>query len=258
MNRVRDHLIAIVVGCSVPAVFLLALEFASRSKWVNATFLPPPSTIFATFVDIVLSGAVVAPLLHTLALLFVGYGIGCIAAICLGILMGYSRAIYNLFEPLTELLRPIPKPALLPALILFLGLGARMEITIVALGAFFPVLINTVQGVRAVDPVMIDTARTFGHNTLAVWRQILLPASAPYVLAGMRVSLGLALLLVVASEMLSGSGGLGDAILQAQRSFLVKDSYAWLIVLALVGLVLSAGFNWTEKRVAFWQGAQSR
>src|SRR5882757_405760 len=166
MNRARDHLVAMVVGCGVPAVLLLALEFASRSKWVNSTFLPPPSTIFATFADIVLSGAVVAPLLHTLALLFVGYGIGCMAAICLGILMGYSRAIYNLFEPLTELLRPIPKPALLPALILFLGLGARMEITIVALGAFFPVLINTVQGVRAVDPVMINTARTFGHNTL--------------------------------------------------------------------------------------------
>jgi ABC-type nitrate/sulfonate/bicarbonate transport system permease component len=172
--------------------------------------------------------------------------------------MGYSRAIYNLFEPLTELLRPIPKPALLPALILFLGLGAPMEVTIVALGSFFPVLINTIQGVRAVDPVMIDTARTFGHSTPTVWRQILLPASAPYVLAGMRISLGLALLLVVASEMLSGNGGLGDAILSAQRTFLVKESYAWLIVLALVGLILSGIFNWTEKRIAFWQVAQRR
>lgn len=105
---------------------------------------------------------------------------------------------------------------------------------------------------------MIDTARTFGHNTLAIWRQILLPASAPYVLAGMRISLGLALLLVVASEMLSGNGGLGDAILSAQRTFLVKESYAWLIVLALVGLILSGVFNWTEKRVAFWQVAQRR
>jgi ABC-type nitrate/sulfonate/bicarbonate transport system permease component len=245
-------------GLGLPLVFLLGLELASRNAMVNPTFLPPPSAIFATFGQIILSGTVVMPLLHTLVLLFVGYGIGCVAAICLGVLMGYSRAIYNLFEPLTELLRPIPKPALLPALILFLGLGAPMEVTIVALGSFFPVLINTIQGVRAVDPVMIDTARTFGHSTPTVWRQILLPASAPYVLAGMRISLGLALLLVVASEMLSGNGGLGDAILSAQRTFLVKESYAWLIVLALVGLILSGIFNWTEKRIAFWQVAQRR
>lgn len=258
MGRAKDRLIALTAGLGLPAIFFLGLELASRGAMVNPTFLPAPSAILATFGQITLSGAVVAPLSHTLVLLFVGYGIGCIAAICLGVLMGYSRAIYNLFEPLTELLRPIPKPALLPALILFLGLGAPMEVTIVALGTFFPVLINTIQGVRAVDPVMIDTARTFGHSTPAIWRQILLPASAPYVLAGMRISLGLALLLVVASEMLSGSGGLGDAILSAQRSFLVKESYAWLIVLALVGLVLSAVFNWTEKRVAFWQVAQSR
>lgn len=258
MQRLSDRLIAVAAGCAVPMILLLGLELAARGGAVNATFLPPPSAIFATFARIVVSGAVVAPLLHTLALLFVGYGIGCAAAICLGILMGYSRPIYNLFEPLTELLRPIPKPALLPAIILFLGLGAKMEITIVALGAFFPVLINTLQGVRSVDPVMIDTARTFGHKTPAVWWRILLPGAAPYILAGMRISLGLGLILVITSEMLSGTGGLGDAILSAQRSFLVKESYAWLVILALFGLVLTAAFNWAERRAAFWHAPQIR
>jgi ABC-type nitrate/sulfonate/bicarbonate transport system permease component len=258
MRRLEDRIVAVAIGSAVPAILLLGLELAARGGMVDATFLPPPSAIFATFVRIVVSGAVIAPLLHTTALLGAGYGIGCAAAICLGILMGYSRPIYNLFEPLTELLRPLPKPALLPALILFLGLGATMEVTIVALGAFFPVLINTLQGVRAVDPVMIDTARTFGHKTPAVWRRILLPASAPYVLAGMRISLGLGLILVVTSEMLSGTGGLGDAILSAQRTFLVTDSYAWLVILALFGVVLTAAFNWAERRVAFWHAPQIR
>ncbi len=258
MRRLNERLVAVVAGCAVPAILLLALELAARSGAVNATFLPPPSAIFATFVQILISGTVIDPLLHTLALLFAGYGIGCVAAIGLGILMGYSRSVFNLFEPLTELLRPVPKAALLPALILFLGLGGTMEVTIVALGSFFPVLINTLQGVRSVDPVMIDTARTFGHKTPAVWRRILLPASAPYVLAGMRISLGLGLILVVTSEMLSGTGGLGDAILSAQRSFLVKESYAWLIVLALFGLILTAVFSWAEKRVAFWHAPQMK
>lgn len=242
----------VLAGCAAPLALLLCLEIAARGGAVNPIFLPPPSAILATFWSIVASGSILAPLGQTLLLLFVGYGIGCLLAICLGVLMGSSRAIFNLFEPLVELLRPLPKPALLPALILFLGLGSRMEITIVALGCFFPVLINTLQGVRAVEPTMINTARTFGHGTVAIWRRILLPASAPYILAGMRISLGLGLILVVTAEMIAGSGGLGDAILAAQRTFLVKESYAWLVVLALLGLALTWLFTAVERRLAFW------
>lgn len=258
MPRPGDRVIVIVAGCVVPFVLLLGLEIAARSGMVNPIFLPPPSAILATFWSIVASGGFAAPLAQTVLFLFIGYGIGCVTAIALGILMGSSRPIYNLFEPLTELLRPLPKPALLPVLILFLGLGARMEITIVALGCFFPVLINTLQGVRSVEPTMIDTARTFGHGTFAIWRRILLPASAPYILAGMRVSLGLGLILVVTAEMISGNGGLGDAILSAQRTFLVKESYAWLVVLALLGLLLTWLFTVVERRLAFWNAPQGQ
>jgi len=256
MGRWRDRATALVLGVAVPLAGLIVLEIASRSGWVNPTFLPPPTTIFATFWGIIASGSFVAPLAQTLLLLFTGYSIGCVAAIALGVLMGSSQPVFNLFEPLTELLRPLPKPALLPALILFLGLGARMEITIVALGCFFPVLINTIQGVRAVEPTMINTARTFGHGPMAIWRRILLPASAPYILAGMRISLGLGLILVVTAEMIAGSGGLGDSILSAQRTFLVKESYAWLVVLALLGLLLTWVFTWIEQRLAFWNAPQ--
>jgi ABC-type nitrate/sulfonate/bicarbonate transport system permease component len=254
----RERATAVALGIAVPLAGLIVLEIASRGGWVNPIFLPPPSMILATFWSIVASGSFIAPLAQTLLLLFIGYGIGCVAAIALGVLTGSSRPVFNLFEPLTELLRPLPKPALLPALILFLGLGARMEITIVALGCFFPVLINTIQGVRAVEPTMINTARTFGHGTMAIWWRILLPASAPYILAGMRISLGLGLILVVTAEMIAGSGGLGDSILSAQRTFLVKESYAWLVVLALLGLLLTWLFTWVERRLAFWNAPQAQ
>ena len=254
----RERAMAVMLGVALPLAGLVILEIASRNGWVNPTFLPPPSTIIASFWGIVTSGSFIAPLAQTLLLLFTGYGIGCVAAVALGVLMGSSRSVFNFFEPLTELLRPLPKPALLPALILFLGLGARMEITIVALGCFFPVLINTIQGVRAVEPTMINTARTFGHGTTAIWRRILLPASAPYILAGMRVSLGLGLILVVTAEMIAGSGGLGDSILSAQRTFLVKESYAWLVVLALLGSLLTWLFTWVERRLAFWNAPQAQ
>jgi ABC-type nitrate/sulfonate/bicarbonate transport system permease component len=239
-------------GIGFIAGLLGLLELVARAGWVNATFVPPPSIIAATCGRLIGSGSFAAPLLHTLGLLLAGYALGCAVAVAVGIVMGSSRIAFNLLEPLTELIRPVPKSALLPVLILFLGLGATMEITIIALSSFFPVLINTVQGVRGVDPTMIDTARTFGYGTRAIWTRILLPASLPFILAGMRISLGIGLVMVIIAEMLSGTGGLGDVILSAQRSFQVKDSYAWLVILAVLGFMLIALFDWAERRIAFW------
>jgi ABC-type nitrate/sulfonate/bicarbonate transport system permease component len=256
--RLPDRVVTALIGIVVPATVMVVYEIVAKAGLVNAVFLPAPSAILAAFLEIVRSGALLPPLLHTLALLLLGYGIGCLLAVLLGTLMGYSRAVFNLFEPLVELLRPIPKPALLPPLVLFLGLGPKSEVTLVALGCFFPVLINTLQGVRSIDPTLIDAARTFGHSTNAIWRQILLPASAPSISAGMRISLGLGLILVVISEMLSGTGGLGDAILSAQRSFLIKESYAWLLVLAIMGLILATIFNAAERKIVFWNSVQAQ
>ena len=252
-SRARDAL----PGIAFMAILLLMLEIANRRGLVDRTFIPAPSAVIAGTFEIIVSGKVLNALLTTISLLFVGYGIGCFAAVGLGILMGNHRRIYNLLEPLTELLRPIPKAALLPVLILFLGFGAAMKVTVVALAAFFPVLINTIQGVRAVDPVMTDMARTYGHTGAAVLWRILLPASAPYILSGMRISLGISLIVVIIAEMVSGTGGLGDAIVQGQRMFLVVDSYAWLVIVAALGFTLNAGFRWTERRTTFWVAPSS-
>ena len=233
-------------------VILAALEAIARLDFVDRTFVPLPSAVIVRTWQIIVSGDVVAPLTSTISLLFAGYVIGCVTAVVLGLLMGHYRRLYNLFEPLTELLRPIPKAALLPALILFLGVGPSMKITLVALAAFFPVLINTVQGVRAVEPVLTDMARTYGHSEKAILLRILLPASAPYILGGMRISLGISLIVVIIAEMVSASGGLGDVIIYGQRMFLVVDSYAWVVIVGALGFILNALFRWAERRTTFW------
>src|SRR5690606_12876961 len=125
--------------------------------------------------------------------------------------------------------------------------------TIVSLGVFFPVLINTIQGVRSVDPVMADAAKTFGHGNVALWFRILFPASLPYIFTGMRVALGIAFILTIIAEMLAGNGGLGDVILTSQRSFLVTESYAWLVILSVVGFAATVLFNRLERRVIRWR-----
>ena len=236
---------------------LAAIETAVRLGALNAALVPPPTAVTQRTFEILASGVFLAPLGATLYLLFAAYFAASLLAVIVGLLMGRFVAMYNLFEPLVELLRPLPKPALLPPLILFLGLGDAMKLTVVGLGVFFPVLINTVQGVRGIDPVLINTARTFGCGPFAILLKVILPASLPLIFAGMRVSLALGLILVVIAEMLAGTGGLGYLILDMQRSFRAQNMYAWLVILAVLGYALNAIFLALERRVIHWSAAKS-
>jgi len=214
---------------------------------------PPPSQIAPALWKIVASGSFLVPLGQTLGMLLIGYTIACVAGVALGLLMGCSDYLYGLLEPLVEVIRPIPKPALIPAMVVFLGIGAGMKITMVALAALFPVLINTLQGVRGVDPVLLATARTLGCSRLATIRKIILPASLPMILTGMRVSLSMGLVLVILAEMLAAESGIGFLILDLQRSFQVRPMYAWITILAAVGLVLNVLFEMVEDCAVPWR-----
>lgn len=246
------RLAALAPGAAFIAFWIAALEVAARAGWVNRVFSPFPSEIAARLGKVLGSPAFLEALGSTLGLLGAGFLLASAAGILLGLAMGYHRPTYALFEPTLELLRPIPKPALLPPLILLLGLGAPMKIAIVFLGALFPVLINTIQGVRTVDPVLVDVARTFRRGPLRTVFRVILPASLPLILAGMRVSLGLGLVLVILAEMLTGSQGLGAQLVDAQRAFRVQDMYAWTVVLAALGLALALSFDALERRLIFW------
>jgi len=245
------------LGPGVLLSLLLLLELATRGGWVNPVLVPPPTAVAQRVLAVVAAGSFLAPLGRTMFLLVVAYAIGCVLGIGLGVLMGRFRPVHGLLEPLVEVLRPLPKPALLPPLMLFLGLGDTMKITAVALGVFFPVLINTIQGVRGVDPVMVDTARTFQHSRAAVLWKVVLPSAMPLVLAGMRIALGIALVLVVVAEMMAGTGGIGYLIIDLQRSFRIVDMYAWVVILAVLGYALNEVFVRIERRAIHWSGSRA-
>lgn len=245
------------LGPGVLLSLVLLLELATRSAWVNPVIVPPPSAVAQRVLAVVTAGSVLAPLARTMSLLAVAYAIGCVLGIALGVLMGRFRAVHALLEPLVEVLRPLPKPALLPPLMLFLGLGDTMKITAVALGVFFPVLVNTIQGVRGVDPVLVDTARTFQHSRAALLWKVVLPSALPLILSGMRIALGIALVLVVIAEMMAGTGGIGYLIIDLQRSFRVVDMYAWVVILAVLGYALNEVFVRVERRAIHWSGSRA-
>jgi ABC-type nitrate/sulfonate/bicarbonate transport system permease component len=243
-----------LVGLLSLATVLAVWEFVARYKFVNPVLMPAPSTIADTLSGLLVSGEFLGPLLHTIAVFAAGYAIGCLLGIGIGLWMGCSRAAYGLLEPLVELLRPIPKSALVPALFLFLGIGKVTMVTVVAFGSVFPVLINTLQGVRDIDPVLLDTARTFQCTRRRTVLSVILPAALPSVLTGMKVSLGLAVALAVLAEMLAGENGLGFVILDTQRAFQIREMYAWVVILAVFGVGLSLLFDKIEQHAAPWRG----
>ena len=152
-------------------------------------------------------------------------------AVPLGLLMGSISFVYRLLEPITEFIRPIPSSAYIPVAILFLGIGNEMKIFIVFLACLFPVLLNTYGGVRGVDPVLVDTGRTFGLSRLSALRQIIFPAVLPNILTGMRISLGIALIVAIVAEMITGNSGIGYYILDMQRTFRVPEMFAGIFTL---------------------------
>jgi NitT/TauT family transport system permease protein len=240
------------LGAATIAALLGLVEIAVRAGALNAAIVPAPSLVAVRLWGIVARGELVLPLAQTLSLLFSAYAVAAALAVALGLLMGRYAFVHGLFEPLVEVLRPLPKPALLPPLILFLGLGAPMKLAIVGLAVFFPILINTVQGVRGTDAVLLDTARTFGHGRRRQLLQVVLPAALPMILAGLRISLGLGLVLVVVAEMLAGTGGVGYLILDMQRSFRVPEMYAWIAILAALGYALNEVMSFVERRAIHW------
>ena len=240
------------LGVGFIAVLLVMWEIAAVSGVMPAMSFPRMSDVLATWWSLIVSGELFGELLPSLWRMFAGYFVGVALGVLLGLLMGYFRVFYNLLEPITEVLRPIPSPAYLPIVILFLGIDDEMKVFMIAFASFFPVLLNTYSGVRSVDPVQLQTARTFGVAGWKLLWQIVLPASSPYIFTGMRVSLAVALIVMVISEMVAASSGIGYFILSAQRGFKIREMFAGVLTLAVLGYILNRAFLMIENRVLAW------
>jgi ABC-type nitrate/sulfonate/bicarbonate transport system permease component len=245
MTILRSRLLGVIL-----IVVLLGLwEAVTDTKLVHSPSLPPVSAILVEWAQLIVNGTLIAQLGPSLERIVAGYVSAVVAGVAIGLAMGYYRVAYNLLEPLTELLRPIPSPAYIPLAIIFLGLGDEMKIFVIFFACMFPILLNTYAGVSAIDPVQLNTGRTFRLTRAQIVRKIVLPAALPAILTGMRISLGIALIVVVIAEMVASNTGIGSFILNAQRFFNVTDMYAGIFTLALLGYALNALFLGVEARL---------
>jgi len=239
----------------VPALLLAAWEALSRSGAVSPLVLPAPSQVLLRWVAYarpaepwdparggaiawLFSGELPRDALASLARVAGGFAIGAGLALPLGLLMGARPAVHDLLNPLIQVLRPIPPIAFIPLAILWFGLGNPPALFLITLGAFFPVLMNTIAGVRHVDTIYLRAARNLGADEWTVFRRVMLPAALPHVLTGMRVGLGVAFIVVIVAEMIAVNSGLGYRILEAREYFWSDKIIAGMASIGLAGLAI--------------------
>jgi NitT/TauT family transport system permease protein len=240
------------------AAILLAWEALVGAGLVSPVFFPPPSEILATLVDLAGSGRLAEAVLATLGRTALGLGLGGAAGWLLGLAMGMSETVRRLVDPFVAALHPLPKIALLPLLFVLFGVGELPKLVMAGLGAFFPMLINTMAGVRHLPELHFEVARSYGADTRTVLSRVVVPGSAPEALTGLRLAFNVALLLVLATELVSAQRGLGALIWFSWQTFRVPELYACLAVLALIGWLASAAFERLSRRLVPWALAESR
>jgi len=237
-------------------VLLLALlclwEASARSGLVESVNWPPFSAVVASLVAGLLDGELLPVVLSTLWRMARGYAIGCAVGVAIGAAIALSRPLRLLLQPTIELLRPVPIPAIIPPLVFLLGLDDRLRIFSIAFASFFPVALNTHAGVRAVEPIYHQVARTFGVPHLASLRRVVFPAALPFILAGLRTSLGIAFVVTVIAEMIVGQEGLGYYLVTMQFAMRAPEMYAGILLLTCVAYLLNRAFVAWEARAIRW------
>ena len=263
MSALPSALLAALLAVGLPAVIVAAWWFLSAES--TSYFNPPLSVIVGMFGETWFaapadagSGAgfgesrLVQDVVPSVLRLLAGYSVALVLGVVLGVAIGSSRALRAYAEPVLEFFRAIPPPVLVPVLMLFFGIGTTMKIVVIAIGCLWPILLNTVEGVRGLDPVLRDTARAYRLGRVATVRHLVLRGASPQIVTGARQALSIGIILMVISEMFAARDGLGFAIVQFQRSFAFPEMWSGVILLGVIGVLLSLAFRAVTNVILRW------
>jgi NitT/TauT family transport system permease protein len=256
-------------GAILPIAVILLWQGLSSLGWINVRMLPSPISVALrwwaylapleaydpatqTWIWWIFSGELLTDAVSSLYRVLVGFAVGAGLALPVGLAMGASRKLYDLANPLLQVLRPIPPIAYIPLSILWFGLGNPPAIFLIAIGAFFPTLMNTIAGVRQVDSIYLRAARNLGAGQLTIFWRIMLPAATPYIFAGMRIAMGTSFIVVIVSEMIAVNNGLGYRILEAREFFWSDKIIAGMLTIGLIGLGIDSGMSRLNNYLLRW------
>ncbi len=249
--RNRDRLISV----ASPLVLIALWELCVRTGVLDARFFPAPTQVFDTLATLVNNGILWKNTAASLDRLFWGILLGGIPALFLGVAMGLYRPLRAVFDPLVAATYPIPKSAIMPLILLIFGLDEASKIVMVAIGVFYPVLINSAAGVMEINKVYLDVGRSFGASRWQVFRTIALPGAMPLIMTGVKLGVGLGLILITIAEMVGAKSGLGYMIWNAWEILSVETMYVGLFVIALLGFIFSLVLNEVERLLVPWKAS---
>jgi NitT/TauT family transport system permease protein len=237
---------------SIIIILLLALWLV-LPNFVHSIYVPPLSDVLQEFVRLIASGELFLHIGTSLRIALIGLIIGQALAIPLGALLGWYEKARLYLDPLLVLLRNTSILAILPLFVLFLGIGDISKIGIIVWGTFFPTFINTLQGVKTVDPILVRSARSMGIGNIALFFKVVLPAASPYITSGFRQATSVALLVIVGAEMIGARYGIGYMVFVAQKAYMVSKMYVGVITIAVLGVIVNALVERLERYIIRWQ-----
>ena len=251
MSRRAWTVVKVAAEIAVPILILAGWELWARSA--DSQYWPPPSTILREFNDLWLFAQFRSDVVPSLMRILLGFAIGSAIGVALGIPLGLSLWARKFAMPHVEYWRAMPPPALLPiSVILLHSIGNLQKVSFIAFFCIFPVLLNTIDGVRGLDPTLVDTARAYGIPAQERIRRIVLPAALPQISAGMRLSLSLAVIIMVVAEYFSSTSGVGYVLLISKNTFQLGPMWAAILLIGLIGYLLNLAYLLVERRMLAW------
>lgn len=249
----RNALNIVLLGSLIPVLLIIFWEILSRQGVFPEYQLPAPSIILETIVSMLQDGSLWSHIGITTFRVLVAFIIGSIVAVILGSLVGFYNKIEQLFDPMIQAFRSIPSLAWVPLFILWMGIGETSKITMIAVGVFLPVYLNTVSGITGVDRKLIEVGKMYGLSTFQLIRRVILPAALPSFLVGLRSGLGLGWMFVVAAELMGASKGLGYLLVLGQNTLSPELIIASIVLFAIIGKISDAILKQIERRTLKWQ-----
>ncbi len=236
-----------------PVGLLLIWEVLSRSGILDARFVPPPSVILKTLYVLTRTGELPYHVGISVQRILLGFLLGAVPAVALGLLMGLNRAARAVLMPIVSAIYPIPKIAIYPLVIFYLGLGEASKVSIVAVSIFFLVLLNAMAGVLGLDRAYFNIARAYGAGPIGIFTTVAWPGAMPAIFTGLKLGMGFALIVIVGAELLGSDAGIGFLIWRSYQIFAVDAMFAGLLVTALLGWLATIALDWVEHRAIPWR-----
>ena len=243
----------LLVPFVVAITLLVAWETMSRLGVLRPVLFSSPLVIGRTLVSSFASGEMVGHMVATLTRTVAGLALGAVPGLLLGLAMGWSTPLRRALDPIFAALHPIPKIAILPLLMIFLGIGEASRIAVASVAAFFPMLINTMAAVRAINPIYFEVAQNYGASRYRLFARVVLPACLPLVFSGLRLAANVTLLVTIGAEIVMADRGLGALVWLSWETLRVELLYATLVVIAALGIGLTGGLRLIRRAVVPWQ-----